>query len=104
MNSIWKRFKKFVLNSIVLGILIVPMNLITMFDYNFIFSDESTWFAKIFLGTIILIIWNFMCVILDINAKRLDTGSGDIYTGKQPEDNIKRTKEGAPIWTVSSMK
>ena len=64
MKNLWKRFKKFLFKSTLLGVLFFPMNVLSRIDYAAAWNSPYLG-GKICLVIVVLVIWNFMCILLD---------------------------------------
>ena len=64
MKNLWKRFKKFLFKSTLLGVLFFPMNVLSRIDYASAWNSPYLG-GKIIIAIVVLAIWNFMCILLD---------------------------------------
>jgi uncharacterized membrane protein YesL len=64
MKNLWKRFKKYLFKSTLLGVLFFPMNVLSRIDYASAWNSPHLG-GKICLAIVVLVIWNFMCFLLD---------------------------------------
>ena len=64
MKTLWRKFKRFTLNSVFLGILFFIMNVLSRLPYAQVWNSDSIG-VKVLFGVIALDLWLFMNFLLE---------------------------------------